>query len=263
MKITGLSTMFFKTAAAVAIALSLVSCATFENHKGEKFPFHLKTLEGVTPSPSIIISHGGGCRVSDEERWGGKFRERGYNVIIIDHCTARRITPHTGVEPPPLSTQDRVNDYIATAEWIKTQKWHRGKVAVFGISRGGEAVLRASDTRFDKVRRGLEGLAELDVYIALYPPCSAFPKAPRGPLLIMHGELDNLADFSICEYSTREHKNLTIKTYANAHHGFDAPGSTIYGSGTYIRNFIARSYNSVAAEESSRDAEIFLEKHMR
>lgn len=178
------------------LCLHLSAWSNFENHKGEKLPFNLRVIESAIPAPSIIISHGGSCRLPQEEMWGVKFREWGYNVVIIDHCTARRIAPHTGVEPPPLSTEDRVNDYIATAEWIKIQKWHQGKVAVFGISRGGEAVLRASDTRFSRVRRGLEGMAELDVYIALYPACSAFPKAPRAPLLILHGELDNLADFS-------------------------------------------------------------------
>jgi dienelactone hydrolase len=245
------------------LCLQLASCATFENHKGEKFPFNLKVIENSTPASSIIISHGGSCRLPQEEMWGAKFREWGYNVVIIDHCSARRIIPHTGIEPPPLSTENRVNDYIATAEWIKVQKWHQGKVAVFGISRGGEAVLRASDTRFNRVRRGLEGMAELDVYIALYPPCSTFPKAPRAPLLILHGELDNLADFNNCEYSTREHKNLTIKTYPNAHHGFDVPGNTIYGSGTYLRSFISRSYESKAAEKSLSDTKEFLEKNLR
>lgn len=258
-----LSIRKLKVFLAFVLCLQLSACATFENHKGEKFAFNLKVQTSSTPVPSIIISHGGSCRLPQDEMWGAKFRDWGYNVVIIDHCTARHLSPHTGVEPPPLSTADRVNDYIATAEWIRVQKWHLGKVAVFGISRGGEAVLRASDTRFSRGRRGLEGMAELDVYIALYPACSTFPNAPRAPLLILHGELDNLADFSNCEYSTREHENLTIKTYPNAHHGFDIPGNTIYGNGTYLRNFVARSYDSKAAEQSSRDTKEFLQRYMK
>lgn len=264
MKIPTTLGRYFKAVAAITLGLSLQSnCAAFETHSGEKLPFDLKVLNRDVSASTIIVSHGGGCRTAQDDTWASNFREWGYNVVLIDHCTARGILPHTGVEPPPLGTQDRVNDYIATAEWVKTQSWHKGKVGLFGISRGGEGVLRATDERFNRVRRGVEGLAEIDVYVALYPPCNVFPKAPRGPLLIMHGELDNLAVFGSCEYSTRVHKNLIIKTYPNAHHGFDTPGPIRYGQNRYLGQFIVGGYNAVAAAQSLRDAKNFLAENMR
>ena len=248
---------------ALLMCLQLAGCVTFENHRGEKFPFSLKVLSTDRPAPTVLISHGGSCRLAQEEAWASKFKAWGYNAVIIDHCSARGISPHTGVEPPPLNPVDRINDYIATAEWVRTQKWHTGKVAVFGISRGGEAVLRAAESRFARVRRGAEGLAELDVYVALYPACSYVPKAPRGPLLIMHGDADNLAVFKACEYSNLNHSNYTIKIYPNASHGFEVPGVDVVGFNKDLGNFIARRYDGVAAERSFKDTRDFLDIHLK
>jgi dienelactone hydrolase len=248
----------------IAVALLwLAGCATFENHKGEKFPISLSLITNQTAAPSIIISHGGSCRLRQEDDWAQRFKAWGYNAIIIDHCTGRGIAPHTGVEPPPLPSRDRVNDYIAVAEWVKTQTWHSGKVAVFGISRGGEAVLRAADSKFRQVRRGDAGLAELDVLVALYPACSYVPRAPRIPLLILHGEADNLAVFSTCEYSGIKHDNLILKTYPDTYHGFEVPGPDITGSNRYLGTYISRRYNAESAAQSFVDTRAFLEKYLR
>lgn len=256
--------VFSKVIALGSLALILGGCATFENHKGERFPFTIKASQVSKPSPTVIISHGGGCRTSQEDDWAKRFQNWGYNTVLIDHCTARNIDPHTGREPAPLRPQARVDDYIAVAEWIRQQKWHLGKIAVFGISRGGEAVMRASDARFaNNVRNGPEGLAQLDVYVALYPACSLVPKAPRAPLLVMHGELDNLAVFGTCEYHTVEHINYSIKTYPDAHHGFDIQGPDLTGSNPFLGNFVIRRYNPSAAQRSFEDTRKFLETHLK
>ena len=247
----------------ILIGTTIIGCTSFENHKGEKFPFKVDVKLADKPAPTVIVSHGGSCRVSQDDAWADRFKRWGYNTVLIDHCSARYITPHTGVEPPPLKQQDRVNDYIATAEWIRTQKWHEGKIAVFGISRGGEAVLRAAEPKFRNVRRGSEGLAEIDVYIALYPACSYFPKEPRGPLLIMHGELDNLAVFSTCDYSSLKHQNYTIKTYPGAYHGFDVAGCNSMGSNRYLGSYVSCRYNQEVAERSIADTKAFLDKNMK
>jgi dienelactone hydrolase len=254
----------FRTVLVLSSLLALHGCATFENHKGEKFPITIKVERIDKPAPSVIVSHGGSCRLIQEDIWAKRFQDWGYNTVIIDHCSARNIGPHTGIQPPPLRPETRVDDYIAVAEWIRHQKWHNGKIAVFGISRGGEAVMRASDARFVRnVRGGAEGLAQLDVYVALYPACSLVPKAPRAPILVMHGELDNLAVFGTCEYHTLSHENYIIKTYPGAHHGFDMPGPDITGSNQYLGHFISGRYNAAAAQKSINDTKEFLYKHLK
>lgn len=215
------------------------------------------------PSPTIIVSHGGSCRLPQEEMWANRFKQWGYNSVVIDHCSVRNIRPHTGQAVIPLAPHERVDDFIATAEWIKTQAWHKGKIAVFGISRGGEAVARAADIRFNRGRRGNEGLAELDVYIALYPAPGSFPKKPRGPFLIMHGEADNLSPVGAIGYEDFVDGNYTIKIYPNAHHGFDIMGADIVGSTRDIASFVSRRYDPTAAQKSIEDTRTFLQLHMR
>ena len=247
----------------IAVILQISGCASFENHKGERFPFSIQVIQAKRPSPTVLVSHGGSCRLPQEEMWAQRFKEWGYNAVIIDHCSQRNIQPHTGMAVTPLTPSDRVNDYIAVAEWVKTQSWHEGKVAVFGISRGGEAVVRAADERFNRGRRGAEGLAELDVYVALYPACGSFPKTPRGPLLVMHGEADNLSFFAACEYGQLNHPNYEIKTYPNAHHGFDVPGADVVKSSKDIASFVAARYDAKAAAQSFQDTRAFLMKHLQ
>jgi len=244
-------------------ALPIWSVAAFENHRGEKFPFSVAITTQEKPSSTVLISHGSICRGNQETEWATRFRALGLNTVIIDHCTLRKIHPHLATEPPPLRTQDRINDYIAAAEWVRSQKWHDGKIIVFGISRGGEAVVRATDARFNRGYRGDEGLAELDLFIALYPSCNYFPRSPRRPILIMHGEEDNLALFRRCEYETLEHQNYTIKTYPNAHHGFDVMGPDNTGYNKFIGNFVASRFNSKAAAQSVEDIRNFLVQHLK
>ena len=251
-------------AMAVTASLALLQAyASFDNGKGETFPFTVKVVRAASPVATVMVSHGGSCRTTQEEAWAERFRQWGYNAVIIDHCSVRALKPHTGVEPPPLLPPERVNDAIVLAEWIKVQPWHTGKVALFGISRGGEAVLRASDPRLNRVRRGSEGLAEIDAYVALYPACSVLPRAPRGPLLILHGEEDNLASFKRCEYSSLNHANLTIKTYPGASHTFDVPGDDIVGSNQFLGSYVARRYNASAAAKSFSDTRQFLDTHLK
>ena len=244
-------------------AITLTSCATeVENNKGEKFPFSMSTSTQDKPSPTVLISHGSICRGKQEPDWALRFRSIGLNTVIIDHCTLRRIYPHPATEPPPLRAQDRVDDYIAAAEWVRAQKWHTGKIVVFGISRGGEAVVRATEKSFNRGYRGDEGLAELDLFIALYPACNYFPRSPRRPILIMHGEEDNLAQFRRCEYHTLGHQNYTIKTYPNAHHGFDVMGPDNTGFNKFIGNYVLSRFNSQADSQSVEDIKAFLSKHL-
>jgi dienelactone hydrolase len=239
--------------------------AQITNLTGEKLPFSVSVSVSEpkinTPAPTVIISHGGSCLTSNEPAWARQIIQWGYNAIVIDHCKDRGIGPHTGEEPPPLTPLQRVNDYVYTAEWIKKQDWHKGKVVLMGFSRGGEAVLRAADPRLTyNIYREAEGLAMFDAYVAYYPACSRLPEAPRAPLLIHHGEADNLASFRQCEYQRMTHENYQIKTYPGVHHGFDSPGIQITGSNKYIGRFIARSYDPSADQTSRLATQEFLKK---
>ena len=79
----------------------------------------------------------------------------------------------------------------------------------------------------------------------------------------MHGEEDNLALFRRCEYETLDHKNYTIKTYSNAHHGFDVMGPDNTGYNKFIGNFVLSRYNAKADSLSVKDVREFLAEHLK
>ena len=78
-------------AVALLSIFTLAGCATFENHKGEKFPFKLTILNSDKPAPTVIVSHGGSCRLSQDDMWADLFRQWGYKAVLIDHCSGRDI----------------------------------------------------------------------------------------------------------------------------------------------------------------------------
>lgn len=248
-----------------ALLLAAVAAASanaqITNTNGERLPFSVSESKANAPSSTVIISHGGGCLTSNESDWARQVNKWGFNAVVIDHCKDRGISAHTGEEPPPLTPLQRVNDYVYTAEWVKKQDWHKGKVVLMGFSRGGEAVLRAADPRLTyNVYREAEGLALFDAYIAYYPACTRMPEEPRAPLLIHHGESDNLASFRQCEYQRMTHPNYQTQTYPGVHHGFDIPGGQITGSNKYIGRFIVRSYDSSADKKARQTTQDFLQK---
>jgi dienelactone hydrolase len=257
----------FRTVLFLTSVFALHGCATFENHKGEKFPFSVAVHNYGKPSPTIIVSHGSTCRSPQDDMWAKKFQNWGFNAIVVDHCSHRNIGSHVGYVDPPLKTLDRVNDFIVIAEWAKVQPWHSGKVAVFGISRGGQAVLRAAnDTFLEGISKGLNGLKQLDVYMALYPNCELVPSSPLGPTFVMHGEADNLAQFPYCQfmYNSVKHTNFSIKSYPDAHHGFDVDKCDAVGFTKSSRTeFVSCRSNAKAANAAFIDARRFLEQHLK
>ena len=241
----------------------LHGCASFTNEKGEKFPFSIQQSTLSKPAPTVIVSHGGYCLTDYDRAWANKLNNWGFNAIIIDHCSARGIGPHTGIDPPLLKIVDRVSDYAVIAKWLQNQNFHNGKIALLGESRGGEGVMRASDIRFNRSYGGDEALKLISSYIAYYPPCTSPPKESRGPVLIHHGDKDNLAVFSTCEYDSWTNKNVRLNVYHDVSHAFDQPGSVIYGSNQYLGSFIARKYDFEADIKSQEITKKFLEETLR
>jgi len=251
----------------LALGLALVSShagAQLTAANGEKLAFSLTEFKVSGAAPTVILSHGGNCVTSSDTDWGRQINQWGYHAVLIDHCTQRGVRPHTGEEPPPLSPLQRVNDAVYTAEWVRKQGWHQGGIILMGFSRGGEAVLRAADPRMTyNVHREAEGLALFDGYVAYYPACSLRPLQARAPLMIHHGELDNLASFSQCEYTRMTDSNFRIHTYPGVHHGFDSPGAQIAGANRFIGRYIARSYDASADQKSRQLTREFLQQVLR
>jgi dienelactone hydrolase len=243
--------------------VSFQAYASFTNQKGDTFRFSIEQYTLSSPAPSVIVSHGGACLTSFEHSWAKTLNSWGYNAIVIDHCTSRNIGRHTGVEPPPLNVHDRVSDYAVVAEWLQSQNFHKGKIALLGQSRGGEGVIRASDPRFNRTYGGDETLSFISAFIAYYPPCNAPLVSSSAPVLIHLGDQDNLAIFTWCSYENWTNDRIRLSVFKGVSHAFDQPGSTLNGSSKYLGNFIVRKYDHEAATKSQQITRDFLNETLK
>jgi dienelactone hydrolase len=257
----------------IFVALSSVLLLTgfwggFKNDRGERFDFEIDVRKVKEPSPTVLISHGSSCVLQQYYDWAAQINSWGYNSIIIDHCTVRGVRPYTGGFPPKnLQPEDKAKDYVAIAEWVKLQKWHVGKIAVIGFSRGGAGVTNLINSDYHKFHKTIseEQLKLINVAVAFYPACSPFPPPPNPsiPTLIHHGRSDTLSKPRICGYGRLKNPNYRIVLYEGAHHTFDDPGPDVLGTNISGEQYIARRYSKEADNSSREITKQFLEEFLK
>jgi dienelactone hydrolase len=145
------------------------------------------------------------------------FAARGVAEICVDRGAARRISPEV-----------RGDDVRAALRWLAAQpQVDAGRIVLLGWSHGAMTVLAAVNAA-----RG-NAVAPLAGAVAFYPGCRVQAREPfalRQPLLLLLGEADDWTPMGPClELAQRlreaaPNADLTVRTYADAHHGFDGTG---------------------------------------
>ena len=250
----------------IAFTLILAGCAAaFKNHRGESFDFSISTRLVSKPSPTVLISHGSSCLVQQQYDWAHQVNKWGYNAIVIDHCSVRGITSYTGtaiVAHTTLRPEKKVQDYVAIAEWAKTQDWHSGKIAVIGFSRGGAGVINLIDQEWHEKNKIIakDKLKLIDAAVAFYPACSPYepPSKPSIPALFHHGKEDPLSGHWKCRYSSLKDTKYQISLYDKAGHTFDDNGPPVI-----INGVLVREYNREADIASRKITKQFLDENLR
>ena len=108
------------------------------------------------------------------------------------------------------------------------------RIGCLGISLGARGCLYLNVKRFQKMW-GTPGL-EYAASVPMYPPCNVIFKEDDEitdtPIRIHIGELDTYLPFDSCvDYGERlraKGKDVEVKVYPNAHHGFDADPSSLF-----------------------------------
>lgn len=180
----------------------------------------------ISPSAknTVILLHGCGGLKEHSKIWIRQLVEWNYNVVVVDSYTSRGM-PNGAcavisyLKNPP---DDRVEDLFATAIWVSTQSWNKGKPATIGFSHGGNTVYLASHTsNADKAKRLLSS------GISFYPWCWSYVKPDSAwPLQIHVGTADEWNPAATCvrnEY--RKSNTLEFFIYQDAHHGWDIDGA--------------------------------------
>ena len=192
--------------------------------------------------PVVVIMHGMGGIDASEEHWMKVFNSIGLATFMVDSNSARKKCKKDSnfkKEIPWCAAANRgmnrvIDGYGALKLLSNHPRIDPKRIGCLGISLGARGCLYLNVKRFQKMW-GTPGL-EYAASVPMYPPCNVIFKEDDEitdtPIRIHIGELDTYLPFDSCvDYGERlraKGKDVEVKVYPNAHHGFDADPSSLF-----------------------------------
>jgi len=192
--------------------------------------------------PVVVIMHGMGGINIWEEHWMNTFNSMGLATFMVDSNWARRNCKKDNKFKKAIPWcaainrgMNRIIDGYGALELLsKHPRIDPARIGCLGISLGARGCLYLNVKRFQKMW-GTPGL-EYAASVPMYPPCNVIFKEDDEitdtPIRIHIGELDTYLPFDSCvDYGERlraKGKDVQVKVYPNAHHGFDADPSSLF-----------------------------------
>jgi dienelactone hydrolase len=179
--------------------------------------------------PAVVLVHGSGGISGNIPMWEQDLGALGIATFTIDAMSGRGLKG-VGTNQAILGRANMIIDiYRALEVLAKSDRIDPERVAIMGFSRGGQATLYASLTRFQKMwnRSGITPAA----YIPFYPDCSTTYKSDTEitarPIRIFHGAPDSYNPVATCKAFAERLKaagrDIEIAEFPNAPHGYDNP----------------------------------------
>jgi dienelactone hydrolase len=199
-----------------------------------------RIAQGSGRLPVVILMHGSGGIGANIEPWTGTFNAMGVSTFAIDGFTGRGLTA-VSTNQASLGRLNFILDiYRALDILAKHPRVDPDRIVLMGFSRGGQAALYASLTRFNKLwnKSGVQFAA----YIPFYPDCATSyageTEIAERPIRIFHGMPDDYNPVASCKpYIQRLRetgRDVALTEYPDAQHGFDTPlnpGAVIEATG--------------------------------
>jgi len=188
---------------------------------------------GTARVPALLILHGSGGILGNEDYWAKVANEMGVAAFLLDMFTGRGIV-NVGSDQEQLGFLTMINDaYRALDLLVQHPRIDPSRIAVLGGSRGGRATLYASMKRFQRMH-GTPG-REFAAYLPFYAPCYTQylddEDVSDRPIRLFHGAADNGVPVAACRsYVERLRKRGTdvqLFEFAGAYHLFDNPLMTM------------------------------------
>ena len=231
------------------IEFQSIPVITVKDFLNGKVPAETKTIWGTlnfpanAPSknaPVVVIMHGDGGIAVWEEHWIETFNSIGLTTFMVDSNWARRKCKKQFKKAIPNCSDVHqgvtriVDGYRALGLLSKHSRIDPARIGCLGISLGARGCLYLNVKRFQKMW-GTPGI-EFAASVPLYPPCNVRFKEDDEitdtPIRIHVGELDTYFPFDTCvDYGERlraKGKNVEVKVYSNAHHGFDVNPKSLF-----------------------------------
>lgn len=189
----------------------------------------LRIAQGSGRLPVIVLQHGSAGFGANVEYWARELNEIGVSTFALDGMTGRGLVEVNSNQALLGRLNFIVDIYRALEILAKHPRVDPGRVALMGFSRGGQAALYASLTRFDKLwnKSGLSFVA----YLPFYPDCKASfiddTEVTGRPIRIFGGTADDYNPIAACKLYVQRLKavgrDVELTEYPTASHAFDNP----------------------------------------
>ncbi len=189
----------------------------------------LRVAQGPGRLPVVVLMHGSGGMGPNIDAWSRLFNAMGVSTFAIDGFTGRGLVS-TSSDQAQLGRLNFILDIYRGLEVLaKHPRVDPERIVLMGFSRGGQAALFASLTRFHKTWN--KSGATFAGYIPFYPDCSTSyiddADVGQAPIRIFHGIADDYNPVASCKaYMARlknAGRNIELTEYADGQHGFDTP----------------------------------------
>lgn len=181
--------------------------------------------DGTGPFPTILLLHGSTGVVNVNHDWATMLKNNGYVVYIIDSFKPRGWIDRESIGWEK-ATAAQLSDVVPAYQYLTTLPYvNANRIAVLGFSMGGFDVLRIME-RNDINPESFQKIP-FTAAASFYGVCHRLaPLAEiRNTTTIFIGTNDDRATTRDCEElvirSNQRNKNVSIKTYQDALHGFD------------------------------------------
>lgn len=211
--------------------------------------------DGSGPFPAIIVLHDCSGISKRDRKWGALLASWGYVAILPDSFGSRN---HGSLcnNVEAVNADVRVQDVIATAEYLSGLFYVRKNFGVIGFSHGGWTIMKGVLETAYWSNYGIRAA------VAYYPFCPVMNNNNKivMPLKILIGDDDGITPASRCQTWLKEaqgngHGMFTdLVVYPNTHHSFDGDGkvTTLSGQGAGGRTY---SFKAGRNDDSAKKAE--------
>ena len=224
---------------------------TVKDFLNGKVPEKTETISGTLKFPAnapkknapvVVVMHGMGGISVWEEHWLKTFDSIGLATFMVDSNWGRRNCKKEfkksikGLWCSDVNQgMNRIIDGYRALELLsKHSRIDPTRIGCLGISLGAKGCLYLNVKRFQEMW-GTPGI-EFAASVPLYPPCDVRFKEDdvisNTPIRIHVGELDTYFPVDSCvdyvQLLRSKEKDVEIKVYPGAHHGFDADPSSIF-----------------------------------
>ena len=182
---------------------------------------------GTDLLPVVVLLHGSGGVGGLIDDWAKWFNDMGIATFVVDSFTARGIVSTQNDQSQLGRLVMIIDAYRSLALLSKHPRIDPERIVLMGSSRGAQATLYASMTRFQRMHASPgTGFA---AYLPFYPDCrTSFlddTSVSDKPIRIFGGLADNYNPVDACrsyvERLRKAGRDVQLTEYADAHHVFD------------------------------------------